>query len=83
MPKLKDTLQEWLTKPVVRESFIKRLVCSACRRRFDVEFENDPTTPSLYAITVTCESCKHPNRVTIDESAATQGRFKVTFLPAS
>jgi RNase P subunit RPR2 len=80
---IKTAIQDLLRKPVPREWFVKRLVCTSCRRRFDVSFLKDPTMPSLFNVTVACESCKHQNRVTIDESAAASGDWKIAFHPAA
>ena len=59
------------------ETFVKRLVCTMCKTRFDVRYVKDPTAPSVYAVTVPCQKCQHANRVPIDGGAAARGEWTV------
>jgi hypothetical protein len=59
------------------EPFVKRLVCSVCKARFDVRYVKDPVTPNVYAVTVTCKKCSHANKVAIDDVAAARGEWTV------
>ena len=59
------------------EPFVKRLVCTMCKTRFDVRFVKDPTTPNVYGVTVPCKKCSHANKVTIDNVAAARGEWSV------
>jgi RNase P subunit RPR2 len=59
------------------EPFIKRLVCTMCKERFDVHYVKDPVKPSTYTVTVTCRKCSHAIRVTIDDQAAARGEWTV------
>lgn len=59
------------------EPFVKRLVCTMCKTRFDVRYVKDPTLPSVYTVTVACRKCQHPNRVSIDGAAAARGEWTV------
>jgi RNase P subunit RPR2 len=59
------------------EPFVKRLVCSQCKTRFDVRYAKDPRTPNIYTVTVPCRKCQHANRVPIDAGAAARGDWTV------
>jgi RNase P subunit RPR2 len=57
--------------------FVKRLVCTQCKTRFDVRYVKNPTAPSVYTVTVPCRKCQHANRVPIDGAAAASGDWTV------
>ena len=57
--------------------FVKRLVCSQCKTRFDVRYVKHPTAPSVYTVTVPCQKCQHANRVPIDSEAAARNEWTV------
>jgi len=63
-------------------SFVKRLVCSLCKTRFDVHYVKHPTAPSVYTVTVPCQKCQHANRVPIDGQAAASGEWTVSWPTA-
>ena len=59
------------------EPFVKRLVCTLCKSRFDVRYVKNHTAPSVYTVTIPCQKCKHANRVSIDGDAAGRGEWSV------
>jgi RNase P subunit RPR2 len=59
------------------EPFVKRLVCSQCKTRFDVRYVKNPTLPSVYTVTIPCKKCQHANRVPIDGQVAANGEWSV------
>lgn len=59
------------------EPFVKRLVCSLCKTRFDVRYVKNPTAASVYTVTIPCKKCQHANRVSIDHDAAARSEWSV------